>query len=94
MDYNPKPVDTSDVTLDPELLKLREEIAENNHDVWAASRIKEGWTYGKERDDEKKLHPDLVPYNELLEGEKEYDRQTSMETLKLIVKLGYEIKKK
>ncbi|MCR5162371.1 MAG: hypothetical protein K6C06_11425, partial [Lachnospiraceae bacterium] len=38
--------------------------------------------------------PCLVPYDELPEREKDYDRMTAMETLKLIIKLGYEIKKK
>ncbi len=91
--YNPKPVDTSDVVLDSEILELCELIAENTHEVWAEGRIKDGWSFGEKRDDEKKLHPCLVPYGELPESEKEYDRNTSMETLKLIIKLGYRITK-
>ena len=91
--YDPKPVDTSDVQLDGEILDLCELIAKNTHDVWAAGRIKDGWSYGEHRDDEKKLHPCLVPYEELSDGEKEYDRNTSLETLKLIIKLGYKITK-
>ncbi len=91
--YNPKPIDTSDVKLDASLLELCELIAENTHEVWSAGRIKDGWTYGTVRDDEKKQHPCLVPYEELPESEKEYDRNTSFETLKLIVKLGYKIVK-
>ncbi len=90
--YEPKPVDTSDVILSEELLELTEKIAENVHDVWAAGRIAEGWTWGETRDNEKKVTPLLVPYGELPESEKEYDRNTALETLKLIVKLGYEIK--
>ena len=91
--YNPKPVDTSDVVLDSEILELCELIAENTHEVWAEGRIKDGWSFGEKRDDEKKLHPCLVPYGELPESEKEYDRNTSIQTLKLIVKLGYKITK-
>ena len=91
--YNPKPVDTSDVVLDSEILELCELIAENTHEVWAEGRIKNGWSFGEKRNDEKKLHPCLVPYGELPESEKEYDRNTSMETLKLIIKLGYRITK-
>ena len=91
--YNPKPVDTSAVVLDSEILELCELIAENTHEVWAEGRIKDGWSFGEKRDDEKKLHPCLVPYGELPESEKEYDRNTSMETLKLIIKLGYKITK-
>lgn len=89
--YEPKPIDTSDINLDKNLLELTEKIAENVHDVWAKGRINEGWTYGKVRDDAKKTNPTLVPYEKLPDSEKEYDRNTAMGTLKLIVKLGYKI---
>ncbi len=92
--YTPKPIDTSDILLPQELLELTEKIAENVHENWSAGRIDEGWTYGETRDDVKKTTPCLVPYNELSEGEKEYDRNTAIQTLKLIVALGYKIEKK
>lgn len=91
MSYIPKPIDTSDINLPEELLALTEKIAENVHDVWAVGRIEQGWTYGSVRNDAKKETPCLVPYNELPESEKEYDRNTAMETLKLIIKMGYSI---
>lgn len=93
MNYNPKPIDTSDINLPEELLALTERIAENVHDVWAAGRIAEGWTYGPVRDDEKKETPCLVPYSELPENEKEYDRKTATSTLKMIVAMRYRIEK-
>lgn len=89
--YNPKPIDTSDVELSEDLLALTERIAENVHDVWARGRISEGWTFGNVKDAEKKTTPFLVPYEDLPESEKEYDRNTALETLKLIVKMGYKI---
>ena len=89
--YEPKPVDTGDVILPESLAELTERIAENVHEVWAASRMSEGWTLGQERNTEKKTTPCLVPYAELPEEEKAYDRNTAMQTLKLIVKLGYRI---
>ena len=91
--YKPTPVDTTDVILPDELLVLTEQIAENVHDVWAISRIKEGWTYGPMRDNAAKTTPCLVPYDELPEDEKAYDRNTALETLRLITKLGYKIVK-
>lgn len=91
--YIPKPINTSEVVLSEEILELMEKIAENVHEVWAAGRIAEGWTYGCERNDIQKTNPCLVPYAQLAESEKEYDRATALETLKLIVALGYEIKK-
>ena len=92
-DYTPQPIDTKDVVLPKELSELAEMIAKNVHEVWSAGRMKDGWTYGEKRDDARKHHPCLVPYEELTETEKEYDRNTSQETLKLIMKLGFKIVK-
>ena len=91
--YIPKPIDTSDINLPADLLDLTEKIAENVHENWAAGRIAEGWTYGEKRDDTNKVTPCLVSYSELSESEKSYDRNTALETLKLIVALGYKIEK-
>jgi hypothetical protein len=91
--YIPKPISTEDIELAKDILELSEQIAENVHEVWAASRMSEGWTYGQERNDELKQHPCLIPYDELPETEKDYDRNTAMQTLKLIQKLGYKITK-
>ena len=92
--YTPKPIDTKDVLLPEEIMELSEVLSRNTHEVWASERIKQGWRYGEKRDDELKLHPCLVEYDELSECEKDYDRNTALETLKLIVKMGYEIKRK
>ena len=89
--YIPQPIDTKGVELPDERKVLAEEIARNVHEVWSESRMKEGWTYGENRDDGTKRHPCLVPYEDLTESEKEYDRNTSQETLKLIMKLGFRI---
>ena len=87
--YTPNPIDTSDVVLDDDLKNLTELIAENVHDVWAKGRIAEGWTYGTVKDNENKTTPWLVPYAELPESEKDYDRNSALETVKMILKLGY-----
>jgi len=94
MKYEPKPIDTSNIELPDEIKKLMEILAEHNHDIWAKGRMKEGWTYGAKRDDAKKEHPDLVPYSDLPNSEKEYDRNTAEGVLKAIIKLGYKIEKK
>lgn len=91
--YTPKPIDTSSITLPEDLTALTERIAENVHEVWAAGRIAEGWIYGEAKDAGKKTTPLLIPYAELPESEKAYDRNSALETLKLISKMGYEIKK-
>ena len=91
--YNPKPLNTSKVELSRDLLELTEQIAENVHEVWSAGRIADGWTYGEKRDDKLKQTPCLVPYSMLSESEKEYDRKTALNTLKLVIALGYRIEK-
>ena len=91
--YIPKPIDTDGIELSEDLLQLTEVIAADVHEVWAVGRIKEGWTYGPERNDEKKTTPCLVPYDELPESEKDYDRNTAMHTIKLIKALGYRVEK-
>lgn len=91
--YIPQPIDLSDIKLPDDVLSLVEAIAKNVHEVWAEARIKEGWVYGEHKDSVKKTSPCLVPYEELPEIEKDYDRNTALGTLKLIAKLGYKFTK-
>ena len=89
--YKPQPTDTSGVILPQDLMELAECMAKNVHEVWAKSRMEQGWVYGPERNDSDKTHPCLVPYEQLPEVEKDYDRNTSIETLKFIIKEGFDI---
>jgi hypothetical protein len=91
MSYTPKPIDVSDVTLSSELNELIERVAENVHELWAQQRMKDGWSWGPKRDDTAKQHPGLVPYSELSDSEKEYDRITTRGVLKAILVLGYRV---
>lgn len=91
--YNPSPIALDDIFLPESLIELTEAIAENTHNCWAKCRLDEGWSYGPQRNNESMNHPDLLPYDLLPEAEKEYDRRTAMNALKLIVKLGYKISK-
>lgn len=91
--YTPQPINTNDIELPVELNSLIEQMAKNVHEVWAQNRIEQGWTWGKERNDELKHHPCLVAYEELPDEERLYDRDTAIETLKLIMKLGFRITK-
>jgi hypothetical protein len=91
--YDPQPIATLTVSLPREVLDLSEKLAENTHDVWAKHRIEDGWTYGPARDDANKRHPCLVPYDQLPDSEKEYDRRMVTESLKAIIALGFRIVK-
>ena len=87
----PDPVDTSAVDLPPSLTSLAERLARNTHENWARQRMADGWTWGPARDDARREHPCLVPYDALPEEEKEYDRRTALETLRLVLALGFEV---
>jgi ryanodine receptor 2 len=93
MSYRPAPIDTTGVILPSDLLELKERLAENAHDNWARERMAQGWTHGPRRDDDRKLHPCLVPYDDLPEDEKVHDRNAAIETLKAVLALGYRIEK-
>ena len=90
-DYRPAPIDTSKVRLPREIEELTEKLARNAHEIWARQRVADGWRWGPHRDDQRKLHPSLVPYEELPESEKVYDRSAAMETVKAILGLGFRI---
>lgn len=89
--WTPRPADTSAVEVPPAIAALTESLARNTHENWAAQRLADGWRHGPARDDARKEHPCLVPYDELPEAEREYDRRTALETVRLILALGYRI---
>ncbi len=91
--YIPSPLNTEDIKLSKELNDLAEVMAKHVHEVWAQNRMSQGWTLGPGRDEILRTHPCLIPYEELSEEEKDYDRNTAISTLKLIIKLGFRIEK-
>ena len=91
MSYKPEPIDTAGVELSADIVELTEILAKNAHDTWARQRMRDGWSYGPERNDARKEHPSLLPYEQLSESEKDYDRNAAIETLKAIIALGYRI---
>ena len=88
----PRPIDLTGIQLTEDLLQLAEQLAENIHDVWAQERMQAGWRYGPERSDARRETPCLVPYAELPDSERVYDRAVATQTLKQILYFGYEIK--
>lgn len=91
--YTPAPASLDDVELPKGISELVETMAAHNHDVWAESKIKKGYSFGYVTSDEAMTHCDLIPYEDLTEEKKQYDRDTSLGALKLILSLGYTITK-
>jgi hypothetical protein len=65
-----------------------ESLAEAEHQRWCDERTAQGWTYGPVRDNEKRLHPNLVPWSELTDADKEKDRQMMREISKVLARRG------
>jgi hypothetical protein len=93
MSYVPNPLDTSRVHLNQQLSDLIDRLAQNNHEVWARQRLADGWQYGPARDDQRKQHPSLIPYEELSDEEKAYDIVMATELVKAILALGFQVEK-
>jgi hypothetical protein len=91
MSYDPRPIETHGVALTPALEALAERLASSTHDAWARKRVEDGWRYGPQRDDARKAHPCLVPYDELPESEKDVDRRVVRDLLRALLALGYRL---
>ena len=88
MDYNPQPLNV-DLSTVPE--QLVEKVARNVHDQWACERVRQGWVWGVSRDDDKKEHPGIVPYDMLTDDEREVDRVTVRTVISSLLALGVKI---
>lgn len=84
--YTPKPILMKKSELSPEIQELVEKLAENGHDIWAEGKIRNGWEFGEELDKDTKKHPNLVPYEDLSETEKDYDREMVVGTISYLIK--------
>jgi len=91
--HKPAAVGTSSVDLSMDLRELAEFLAKNSHRHWSKRRLSEGWRFGPTPDYANKEHPNLVPYEDLPDSEKSYDRSAAIETLRAIISLGYRIEK-
>lgn len=92
-DYKPSPQNLEKIMIPEQLLACGETLAKDIHEAWALERMTEGWTYGERYDHDQKKHPGLVPYELLSENEKNYDRMTSMHTIRLLLSMGFTISK-
>jgi hypothetical protein len=91
--YDIRPA-AGDKTEKPWLTKEKLELlARMEHDRWMAHKIAQGWTYGPVKDDNRRLHPCLLSWEELAEEEKEKDRQAVRDIPELLSDASFEIYK-
>ncbi|XP_068576132.1 ryanodine receptor 2 isoform X5 [Cebidichthys violaceus] len=89
--YTPAPVDLSQVFLSPAHEEVVNLLAENDHNVWARERIKQGWTYGAQQDVKGKRSPYLVPYGLLDERRRRVGREGVREAVCPLLAYGYSV---
>lgn len=93
MEYEPHPIDLSNIKIDDSLIKDLEKIAKNIHETWAMQRKLRGWEYGEIYDEAERKHPCMREYEDLPELEKDMDRETVTQTVKMLLWMGYHIEK-
>jgi len=93
LNYKPIPMDTSGVSVPMEVMDVCERLARNTHEQWSQMRVNQGWVYGPVRNDDMKQHPCLIAYDLLTENERDFDRSTSLNTIKVLLAMGYVITK-
>ena len=68
---------------------ISEVVAAAVHETWMQGRLKQGWKYGSERNDALKTNPCIIPYADLPESEKAYDRETARTVVRVLREQGY-----
>uniref|UniRef100_A0A8C5G2H2 B30.2/SPRY domain-containing protein n=1 Tax=Gouania willdenowi TaxID=441366 RepID=A0A8C5G2H2_GOUWI len=89
--YRPAPVDVNRVSLGSDHEQVVDILAENEHNVWAKDRIKQGWTYGAQQDVKAKSSPYLVPYSLLDERTRHMGREGVREAVCTLLAYGYNL---
>uniref|UniRef100_A0A6I8P2E1 Ryanodine receptor 2 n=1 Tax=Ornithorhynchus anatinus TaxID=9258 RepID=A0A6I8P2E1_ORNAN len=91
--FNPQPVDTSNITIPEKLEYFINKYAEHSHDKWSMEKLANGWIYGEIYSDSSKVQPLMKPYKLLSEKEKEIYRWPIKESLKTMLAWGWRIER-
>ncbi|XP_070930019.1 ryanodine receptor 2 isoform X19 [Macaca nemestrina] len=91
--FNPQPVDTSNITIPEKLEYFINKYAEHSHDKWSMDKLANGWIYGEIYSDSSKVQPLMKPYKLLSEKEKEIYRWPIKESLKTMLAWGWRIER-
>ncbi|NXC32298.1 RYR2 protein, partial [Campylorhamphus procurvoides] len=91
--FNPQPVDTSNITIPEKLEYFINKYAEHAHDKWSMEKFANGWTYGETFSESAKVQPLMKQYKLLSEKEKEIYRWPIKESLKTMLAWGWRIER-
>ncbi|XP_037606362.1 ryanodine receptor 3 isoform X4 [Sebastes umbrosus] len=90
-DFDPKPINTANISLPEKLEYIANKYAEHSHDKWSSEKVSAGWKLGDSLDEQAKTHPLLKPYKALSEKERETYRWPVKESLKSMLTMGWNI---
>jgi len=68
-----------------------EDVAIAEHEGWMQEKLDSGWQTGPKRDDDAKIHPSIIPYENLSEEEKEKDRSAVRNYPEMVRRAGMKI---
>uniref|UniRef100_A0A665TV22 Ryanodine receptor 3 n=1 Tax=Echeneis naucrates TaxID=173247 RepID=A0A665TV22_ECHNA len=91
--FDPKPVNTANISLPEKLEYIANKYAEHSHDKWSSDKVSAGWKHGDSVDEQAKTHPLLKPYKALSEKERETYRWPVRESLKSMLAMGWNIER-
>ncbi|XP_074985826.1 ryanodine receptor 3 isoform X13 [Caretta caretta] len=91
--FDPKPINTINLTLPEKLEYIVSKYAEHSHDKWACDKSNSGWKYGVSLDENMKTHPLIRPFKTLTEKEKEIYRWPARESLKTMLAMGWSLER-
>ncbi|XP_040017271.2 ryanodine receptor 3 isoform X1 [Gasterosteus aculeatus] len=91
--FDPKPINTANISLPEKLEYVANKYAEHSHDKWSSEKASAGWKHGDGLDERAKTHPLLKPYKALSEKERETYRWPVRESLKSMLAMGWNIER-
>ncbi|PWA27902.1 hypothetical protein CCH79_00000537 [Gambusia affinis] len=91
--FEPKPINTANISLPEKLDYIANKYAEHSHDKWASEKMSAGWKHGDSLDEQAKAHPLLKPYKSLSEKERETYRWPVKESLKSMLAMNWNIER-
>ncbi|XP_056873644.1 ryanodine receptor 3 isoform X3 [Takifugu flavidus] len=91
--FDPKPINTANISLPEKLEYITNKYAEHSHDKWSSEKVSAGWKHGESLDEHTKSHPLLKPYKALTEKERETYRWPVRESLKSMLAMGWNIER-
>ncbi len=94
MDWEMRPLNSQGEIIEKISPEVVEVLAKKEHEAWMKERYSTGWIYGKTKNVDQKVSPDLIPYEQLSEASKDKDRDSINNIPELLAMIGMAIYRK